>query len=506
MDKETLVPVPFKFNKVQEKYYDILRSENPSMDGVREIVLKARQQGMSSFILALFAADFLLRDYSVSICISHRKDSTEILFKKVKGYLDSYFEVLAKKQGVPFASIQKQFMKTDSKNLIENAMNHAVFYIGTAGAKVGGRGGTARNILYSETAFYQDTELITAQEIVVGTAQQVPQGKGMIFLESTANGEGNYYQKTWEQAERGESVYKPRFFGWDQFYSQAWIDQKKKEFPNKQLFQQEYPLTPEEAFIASGTPYFNNFILQKWAKRDEKPLIAGKFEQDGTVTILDDKPPVRIYRDLEWGEQTVVFGDPAESQDYCAAVVCSKKKLDFPIVLNQIMESSQFGYEVYAMCRYIFTKTGMWPKLAIERNTGAATIYVLKLLNYPDMFRMVDFTAASNAEKGGLGWTTTGHITGGEIQGTRRKMLDDLSLAINQSEHGYITLYDQEQLRQLKSFVTVKGRAQARANKKDDLVMATAGAWQIQMLTPAISLDDFDDEEFRREKDKWRFR
>ena len=282
MDKDTLIPIPFKFNVVQKKYNDILSTEHPEMDGVREIVLKARQEGMSSYILALFATDFLLRPYSVSICISHRKDATDVLFKKVKSYIDSYFRVLAKNKMDP-DDIAKQFLKSDNRNLLENATNGAMFYIGTAGAKVGGRGGTARNILFSECAFYQDTDLITAQEIVVGTAQQVPQGRGMIFIESTANGTDNYYQQTWEKASRHESVYKPRFFGWQEFYTKEWVEEKRKEFPSDRMWKQEYPADPDEAFVVSGSPYFNTELLKKMLEEIKQPIRQGKFAADGII-------------------------------------------------------------------------------------------------------------------------------------------------------------------------------------------------------------------------------
>src|SRR3990167_8039003 len=273
LEKEKQVPVPFYFNKVQNKYYDILSQIYPEFEGVREIVLKARQEGISSFVLALFAKDFLLRPYSISICISHRKDSTDILFKKVKSYLDSYFQILAKKNKLHPEIIAKQFLKSDNRNMLENATNNAMFYIGTAGAKVGGRGGTAKNILFSETAFYADTELITAQEIVVGTAQQVPQGRGMIFIESTANGEGNYYQKEWERSQPGGSgsTYSPRFFGWQEFYTKEWVDEKKKDFSDEKMWRQEYPGTADEAFIVSGSPYFNVQVLDAWMKEGKQP-------------------------------------------------------------------------------------------------------------------------------------------------------------------------------------------------------------------------------------------
>jgi intein/homing endonuclease len=133
--------VPFILNRVQEKYYDqILNDYGNNMEGLREIVLKARQQGMSSFILALFTVDFINIENSVSICIAHRKNDTEKLFKKVKFYLESYCE----KNGWD----SEEYLSTDNKGEIVNKTNGAVFYILTAGARVGGRGGTAKNILF----------------------------------------------------------------------------------------------------------------------------------------------------------------------------------------------------------------------------------------------------------------------------------------------------------------------------------------------------------------------
>lgn len=214
-------------------------------------------------------------------------------------------------------------------------------------------------------------------------------------------------------------------------------------------------------------------------------------------------PPVRVYRELEQGEQTVVFADPAESQDFCAAVCLSKKHLDFPMVYNQVTESSQFGYDLYNFCKYIFNVTGMWPVLAVERNVGQATIFVLQQLNYSRLFRMPDTTGSNYTKQGNIGWLTTGSLVGGEIQGTRRKMLDDFALVLRQ---GQVQMYDEQQIIQFKNFVIVKGRAQARSNTHDDLVMATTGAWQVHLFTPQEFLDDYDHDAFRKEQEKWRFK
>lgn len=276
LDRETQLPVPFVLNRVQKKYVDILTTDHPEMEGVREIILKARQQGFSSLVLALFTVDFILRPYSISICISHRKDATELLFKKVKFYLESYMRKLAEASNSPYEKIAKEYLKSDNKGMIENATNNSMFYIGTAGTKVGGRGGSARNLHFSEAAFYQDTELITAQEIIVGTAQQVPQGRGMIFIESTANGEGNFYQAEWERSTEKKSAYQPRFFGWQEFYTKEWVEQKRKEFPNDKLWKQEYPSDPDEAFITSGSPYFDVMALDKMLKEKAPAVDYGR--------------------------------------------------------------------------------------------------------------------------------------------------------------------------------------------------------------------------------------
>jgi hypothetical protein len=298
IDAETQVPVPFRLNAVQNKYLNMLNEKHPDQEGIRDIILKARQQGFSTFILALFTVDFLVRDYSVSICISHRKDSTELLFKKVKFFIDSYLEKLVRIKGKEndwdemtilkqLEKEKKAFLTTDSKSMLENATNNAMFYIGTAGTKVGGRGGSCRNIHFSEAAFYNDTELITAEEIIVGTAQQVQQGKGMIFIESTANGEGNYYYDEWQRAHdfdrdgNPKSAYRPVFFGWQEFYTEAWVMEKRKSFSNDKMWKQEYPGNPDEAFITSGSPYFDLEILDRMIKQNCIPIEYGKLAMDG---------------------------------------------------------------------------------------------------------------------------------------------------------------------------------------------------------------------------------
>ncbi len=209
----------------------------------------------------------------------------------------------------------------------------------------------------------------------------------------------------------------------------------------------------------------------------------------------------RSYRQLEKTEQTCLFADPAEGRDFCAAVLVSKRHADFPFVYNQRIESSQFGFDLHKIARHVFNHTGLWPTIAVERNTGAATIHVLQELNYPDLFRMRVFDHVSVTESSKIGWTTT--------LATRTKMLDDLALALRQ---GVLKIYDQETISQMQSFVVKQkrgqmGRVEAETGKNDDLVISTAGAWQLYNLVPVWDDDGaVTPEQFEEQRQKWRFR
>lgn len=270
------VTVPFHFNPVQTLYYaNLRRTYSQQLAGVRDDVLKARQEGISSLILALFTVDFLHISNSQSVCIAHRDQDTQMLFKKVNFFLNSACDKTGTKRD--------DLLKTDRANLIENQKNGAQFFIGTAGAKVAFRGGTVKNIHFSEVAHYPDTERITAREIVEGTSQMVKQGHGMIFKESTANGEGNYFHGDWLRAVRRESNFRPIFFGVraNPEYTDEWLVQKRREFQSEAMFKQEYPARWEDAFITSGSPFFDPDALMKLRARAKQPIRTGMLAGDG---------------------------------------------------------------------------------------------------------------------------------------------------------------------------------------------------------------------------------
>jgi hypothetical protein len=232
------IGVDFILNKVQEKY--LLEDSTD-----RDIILKARQQGFSSLSLARFTTDFLVKENSVNVVVADNADNAIALLDRVKYFLKSYEEKNQIK--IP--------LKYNSKYEIFNEEANARYSIGTAENTEFGRSRTIKNLLLSEAAFYQHFE-----KILAGALQAVvPEGK--VVIETTANG-FKYFKNFWDASKRGETTFKPLFYKASDFYSKEFLEKKKQEL--KELYPQEYPETDLEAFISSGSKYFDTLSLQKY--------------------------------------------------------------------------------------------------------------------------------------------------------------------------------------------------------------------------------------------------
>lgn len=240
--------VPFELNPIQRAYVE--KSSN------RDIILKARQQGFSSFVLAAFAADFLLKENSNSVVVADKSDNAIALLARVKHYLKAYEQATGAK--IP--------LKYNSRYQLVNGANNATYTIGTAQEQDFGRSRTITNLHLSEAAFYPNLPSLLA-----GAAQAVvPTGK--LIIETTANG-FNEFKTLWDDSALGNTAYQPLFFKASDFYTSEFLAQKRKEL-GERLFKQEYPETPIEAFITSGDTYFDQEAMQFYLERVKEPMAA----------------------------------------------------------------------------------------------------------------------------------------------------------------------------------------------------------------------------------------
>lgn len=268
--------VPFVFNPVQNKYYDeLVRDYDIEKKGItaaiRENILKARREGFSSLVLAIFCADDIRNDNPTeTTVISYKDDATDTFKRRYRTYALSFFA--RKKLGMSIEDIKKRpnildlaakkFLAVDSGYEIIFAHNKAHFYCGTASAKVGGRGGVLQKLLFSEIAYYPDTEIMTAKEIVEGTMRQVDIESGWVFCESTENGRGTYQYKMWMNAKQKLSRFINRFYGAGEFYTKEQIATIKSEFVDMDMFKREYPMTEDDLFASSALSFVSEEELK----------------------------------------------------------------------------------------------------------------------------------------------------------------------------------------------------------------------------------------------------
>lgn len=292
--------VQFKFNETQNYYYDLMLNEyGEKLQGVRENILKFRQPGFSSMIDAMFTVDFIFSELEKipiidSDIVSSKEKDTIVLFNRVSGFLDSWLS----KAGID----RKNFLDVDSTTLIKGRRG-AQIYVQTASAKVSGRGGTKQNIHWSEVAFYPNTEILNANTLVLGAEQQVMDGVGKIFRETTGNTDVDFFAEEYYRALEGSSEFKSRFLGWwlhkeyqkqppigwkmpieyrqlhDKYGATAqqcyWHWFKVQNAKDPQLFKREYPTDDSEAFIGDGTQYFDTFKLKHYVDLIREPVAGG---------------------------------------------------------------------------------------------------------------------------------------------------------------------------------------------------------------------------------------
>lgn len=212
---------------------------------MRDLILKARQQGFSSGIGALFATDFILEPNSTSMVLADTADNASALLQRVKLYLKSWEE----KNGF------KLPLKYNSRNELHNEAMNSWYIIGSAENPDVGRSRTIRNLHLSEIFFYKKM-----RSILAGVMQAVTPD-GYVVGESTANG-FNEGKEFWDASVAGETGFNPLFYKASDFYDAAFLEAKKKELGR--LFRQEYPETPIEAFLTSGDQYFNAEALERY--------------------------------------------------------------------------------------------------------------------------------------------------------------------------------------------------------------------------------------------------
>ena len=406
--------IPFKFNQAQQKIHKAVEEQLKEKGRVRVIILKARQQGISTYTAGRVFWKTLYTPYTRSVVLAHDSATSDALFTMSKQFIERMPDDTA-----------PELVKSNAKE-IKFAHNDSGFRLYTAGSPEAGRGTTPTILHCSEVAFWQNQE-----KILAGLFQGVSSADGTeIILESTANGATGSFYEMWKKAEQGLNDYVPVFLPWymtleyTMEVSGDFVRTKEEDalvelynLTNDQLywrrmkigesgttkFAQEYPATSEEAFQVSGA---NVFDIEKIEKLKIESATSIRSFNPKMMSWDDQREGhLEIWEAPSFKEKYIIGADVAlgVGQDYSAAVVMNSKREVVGLYRNNRIDPSAFGKELFYLGRYFNNAL-----LAVESNSmGVATLQKLKDMNYVNMYFQTKIANISNEEGIRLGFRTT---------------------------------------------------------------------------------------------------
>lgn len=489
-DKNSRI-INFKLNEPQQRLYDVIKQEKMKHKPVRVIILKARQMGFSTLTEAILFKETVTHHNINAGIIAHVEEATTNLFTMSKLY---YSEL-------PDA-IKPQLLNSNAKELIFNnkegtGLNSKIRCM-TAGSTGVGRSGTYNILHLSEYAFWQGDK----KAILNGLVQTVPNNdSSMIIIESTANG-FEHFKEIWDGAVKGENDYIPVFIGWNELpeyamtYTGFELTTEEKRLQevygltleqltwrrwcirnncqnDEELFKQEYPINPYEAFIATGTHYFNQKNIMSRLAHIKQPERAGYFEytyQNEKIQsyrwIDDPEGYIKIYEDVKQRTPYVLAGDTSgEGSDYFIGQVLDNTTGKQVAVLRKEFDEVEYTRQMYCLGKYYNEAL-----LSIEANFSTYPIKEAERLGYTKQYvREREDTYTGKMVKA-FGFKTTSVTRPLILAQLQTIVLEDIDL-----------INDKQTLEEMLTFVrNEKGRPEAQQGAHDDLVMALAIAYYVR--------------------------
>lgn len=306
---------PFELNEAQRYIHSRVEHQLMTTGKVRALILKGRQQGCSTYVEGRFYWKVSHSKGKRAFILTHEEDATNNLFEIANRYHENCPDL-----------VKPTTSAANAKELYFDSLDSG-YKVGTAGNKAVGRSSTVQMFHGSEVGFWPN-----AQAHAAGILQAIPDSaETEIFLESTANGIGNFFHSQWQAAESGLSEYIAIFVPWywqpeyvkavpeefeldseDIEYQEAykltleqmaWRKAKIIELRDESLFKQEYPATAAEAFQVSGLdPYIAPTLVLKARKTENVEAFGPKKLGVDPARFGDDRTSLcyRQGRKVHW--------------------------------------------------------------------------------------------------------------------------------------------------------------------------------------------------------------
>ena len=486
--------VPFRLNDAQRKLYAVAKRQQDAGKPVRLIILKARQLGFSTLTEGLIFHACATRKNVNALIVAHREDATANLFRMSKLFYDELPAPV--KPMLRASNAQELVFENPSKLRSEREARPGLrsrIRCATAGGRGIGRSDTLQCVHLSEYAFWPDGADGKASTLA-GILQAVPSLPGtMVVIESTANGFEDFKER-WDAAVAGENDFEPVFFAWfeNPDYSMPvvpgteWTPEERDlkaayQLTDEQLqwrrwcianncggsldmFRQEYPASPSEAFLHSGTGVFDNEQIVLRLERLPSPAGRGEFA-DGEWTE-SETGAITLYELPEDGVPYVLGGDTAgEGSDYFTAIVIDNVTGRIAAKLRQKYSEPEYVRQIYALGRFYNDAL-----VAIETNFSTYPVMKLQEMEYPNQYSREREDTYTRQMRKSYGFRT-------DRQSRPRAIANLVEVFSSHPEW----FSDRELLEEMLTFCYNEDhRPEALAGKHDDLVMGAAITYAVR--------------------------
>ncbi len=445
----------------------------------RDVILKGRQMGSSTGVMARNAHIFFTRPYVKGAIVAHNMDVAEFLFQTIKRFHRNLPVEIRPEANLNSMS-RIYFPELDTFVHIDSAESRAIGF------------GETLNIAHlSEVSRWPPN---MAKELFAGITQTVPQG-GLVTVESTPRGRGGLFYELYDGAKRGDNGYKAFFYPWwwDPGYKKP-IPDGFKLTPEEEQMVNHYKLTPEQIeWRRNKQTEIGDLFYQEYPENDVDCWLSSEqavFDSIAIRQYLQEVLPGRqesnnltIWKDTIGGERYVIGVDVASGQakgDYSVAAVLNVKRNEYVACLRGRLPPDIFAQEVLRLGRRYNDA-----EIGVEiTGHGHMVLNVLIQSNYPNIYHHEEYDDIVK-EYVSLrpGWKTS----------VRSKpiMIDTMSLAIRARD---LILWSENFCLEASNLMwdgAIGVKTKTPSGAHDDELMALMIALQLRANTPIAPLNEY---------------
>ena len=431
-------------------------------DSSHLMLLKARQLGSTTAIAAYFFWYTLFNKYTRTAVVAHTDEAVKKIFEIYRMFYDQL----------------PPFLKLETTRARENEIKFATgssIRVGSASSQ-SFRGGTYNLIHASEYAFWNNMEQTIASLFGARTKD------AKVVLESTANGMNEAYDM-WSK----EVGYTKIFLSWkmdtnyeldEPKFTDSTEEELEYAYENKlnkgqfnwmvstlrtacannwNIFNQEYPANPEDAFIATGSPFFPHHYNVNHAK-------------DGYIEYAKPKK-FGIYA---MGVDTATGSPGGDYSAFMVLDVTDRKNIRMAASFYERIPPSMYSKRV------LKTAKRYNALVVIETNSyGLGVQEYVQHQGYPHVYRTSSFDKVTNRWQNKLGFMTT----------SRARPLLFTRLYEHITREWCDARCDRFKMEANRLQYNARGKVEAASGQHDDMVMAVGLA-----LMGLDQVDDIEEE------------